>query len=911
MKQIIRGLVVLLFLFSISLCNAQSKEDGITYFRSYFKNHTYRDHELKKAKPLETCLSTIQADGSFSDLQSAETDIMDHKKYLNKYSTAQKEVGALTSDAMLRVWRIADAIQRKRISETQIRDVKPKLYQAIVRYGNIELLRGSITASRFHLSCFIIPTSAVNTYFIFFDDMEEVENGTNTDTTLAKVNKTLKDLSYQSWSQPFRNDDTDNHVVSIERFRNHVWWVGGNALAYRSLLPTAAAMSSTPMMDVLSTVAQRSLSSVAQNTIDTDFWTEGITADGAGWGHGRQSIVWGYPIDGTLAALSLLEYFEPTVWKQRLTAENKNAILGYIRGSSWYYYHGFIPTGLGRTGMNYNQTSPSIIKSDKVINKILSKWGQNFGQEELHELEQFHQEAQKKHLAMEGANKEVYNGTRWFYNNDDLIKKNDHSYLFINTASYRTDGTESGITEGDKYNFYTDLGSTIFLKDGGEQMRSVGAWNITSIPGTTVRQNVDPIVARTNWSGYTSALNFSAGATHGAENAVVGYQMEVMDAKMREEGINHDPKDPNPFLYGVRAFKSYFMFHDYMLALGSNIQNIDTTQKGDIWTTIEQTAWDNDIVWWEDIHNIKQASSETTHTFSKDGGKLIGAAQSDKFAYAVLPQWTTGDIILKAEKRKTNWKELNYHNRNRTDMQEEANVFHLYINHGKEVVDGTYAYVVYQGENSAQQAFANNPITILQNSKEIQAAKSNLSEAMGVVFHTANSRLEYDQFTITSDHPAVLLLESVDGQLYITVNDPIVSNDLDSLTLTLNGTLWSQHFDETFITLKLNTGHHAGKPVCYKVDTSGSAVQVEEDIVNSVVPLVQSNSLTFIQEGSDHMIYSKKQMRELSLFNCKGQKLFFNRKDTFETKLPSLQNGIYIVKALLEDGNYETKKIKI
>ena len=41
------------------------------------------------------------------------------------------------------------------------------------------------------------------------------------------------------WTQPLRHDETDENVVSISRFRNHVWWVGGNALAYRSLLPVA------------------------------------------------------------------------------------------------------------------------------------------------------------------------------------------------------------------------------------------------------------------------------------------------------------------------------------------------------------------------------------------------------------------------------------------------------------------------------------------------------------------------------------------------------------------------------------------------------------------------------------------------------------------------------------------------
>ena len=78
----------------------------------------------------------------------------------------------------------------------------------------------------------------------------------------------------------------DQDIVRVERFRHHVWWVGGNALAYRPLLETAVLMDSIPMVDVIAEVAKRSLSNVSQTTYNEAFWNEGFTADGAGWGHG-------------------------------------------------------------------------------------------------------------------------------------------------------------------------------------------------------------------------------------------------------------------------------------------------------------------------------------------------------------------------------------------------------------------------------------------------------------------------------------------------------------------------------------------------------------------------------------------------------------------------------------------------
>ena len=79
--------------------------------------------------------------------------------------------------------------------------------------------------------------------------MEAVEKGKSKDAELIAACDMLKVLGLQAWTQPLRDDETDKNVVSINRFRNHVWWVGGNALAYRSLLPVAVMYKSIPVSD--------------------------------------------------------------------------------------------------------------------------------------------------------------------------------------------------------------------------------------------------------------------------------------------------------------------------------------------------------------------------------------------------------------------------------------------------------------------------------------------------------------------------------------------------------------------------------------------------------------------------------------------------------------------------------------
>lgn len=136
----------------------------------------------------------------------------------------------------------------------------------------------------------------MNTYFACLEQMDEVERG-NADTLLTAACDMLKVIGLQAYTQPLRHDETDKNVISIERFRNHVWWVGGNARVVRAC--RCAMYSSVPMVDLLAEVCRNGISVTSQWSNEHSFWTEGFTADGAGWGHGKQCLVWGYPIDGT------------------------------------------------------------------------------------------------------------------------------------------------------------------------------------------------------------------------------------------------------------------------------------------------------------------------------------------------------------------------------------------------------------------------------------------------------------------------------------------------------------------------------------------------------------------------------------------------------------------------------------
>lgn len=200
------------------------KEKGLKHFRDFYAVTPYRGHELKRVMPLSDILANWQDDGHFVDLEEREQQVMAGKD--------QGAIGELLSDAFFRIWKVAEEFRTDRMGFSLDKKVFKKCQKAILHYGNLEVSRSN-RVHRFHASCFAIPTAAVNTYFCFLKQMDKVETGKNKDRELADVCDMLKVLGLQAWTQPLRHDETDKNVVQIERFRQHVWWVGGNALAYR------------------------------------------------------------------------------------------------------------------------------------------------------------------------------------------------------------------------------------------------------------------------------------------------------------------------------------------------------------------------------------------------------------------------------------------------------------------------------------------------------------------------------------------------------------------------------------------------------------------------------------------------------------------------------------------------------
>lgn len=786
MKNVKRISLSILFLMIglVTVFGQSDKEKAVLKLRKYYAQNFSTYPVRNKINKANIYLKQLNEEGQFEDLIAYENEILE-KKWLERVSFQdQQNMGLFFADAMERLWVIAHNFKKNKVE-----DVPEKFWKAVLRYGDLETRRQP--NDRFHASCFAIPKAACGVYFALMKQMDMPGDTMKLRTSSCEM---LKKLAFQSWTQPRRNDDTENNIVSVERFRHHVSWVGGNALAYRPLLETALMMDSIPMVDVVAAVAKGSLSNVSQSTYQEAFWNEGFTADGAGWGHGMQCLVWGYPIHGASSAQNLLWTLRGTPWAETLNRENADALLNFYRGSTFYYYKGFIPPCLDRYSMVYYEGKANHIPYYDMMKNTVTRWPNSFTDSEVREMKQLVEEAGRNDIRMEGYPGGHYNGTRYFYNNDDLIKRNASYYMLVNMASKRCDGLESANNFADEYNIYTNDGLTYFQRKGDEYRKVIGAMDLTALPGITAREGQEKLVPFTNWRGFNSKHNFAGGATNGGENAVAGFIFEKTDAMTRERD---NVKILNPVAFGVKAYKSYFMLGDYMIALGAGVTNLEPEQEGTIRTTMEQTAHQGKVTLYNGKKQMEPAAGVNSLV---NKGKSLWVVQEGGFAYAPLAKYTSNAFFC-TETRKNEWMKRNLSNKGKKNLPETADILRVWVDHGREVKDDTYGYVVYAGEGLPAKE---NPFTVLRNDVKVQAVQSADKKILEAVFYSADETLKWQGMNVKVSNPCVLLIENTGKEYKISVTDPTMNVQLKNMKVELG---------KTTNTIELPTGKDCGKSV--------------------------------------------------------------------------------------------------
>lgn len=675
---------------------------------------------------------------------------------------------------------------------------KERILKGIAHYCRIEADRTDLGKSRFHSSIFMFPSCALNLFFDLQEDMEkfeEYESGNKSivfDVSVDLIEDAYRQLlriAVQTFTLPKRNDHTDNHPISIERFRKHVWWVGGNAIAYRPVFYAAITLQSVELMDVMVTVLYGSLTPVSAVTYDQAFWSEGICADGFGWGHGRQSYNTGYAYDGSINALKMLELLRGTAWEKKVKIDF-SWLFNYIHGLSFTTFKGdWVPMQTRHAFKHGNVHTPGAEKCIRDLANSLNKsFYQHMTSEQRKEIEEVLQTTYIDDMKEYAKN---YGGIRYFFNNDALIMKDSELYWYVNMASARTDGVEFADEMADKRNYFMSDGSYMVMKHGKEYDKSRGTWQVSHMPGITERNlKNDELKTETNWTGYHSLHNFAAGVC-GKSSGACGFLFEK-DPGRKADGSGIVRADYTKEMLGIFAAKSYFILDRTLICLGAGITDKIPQYSHEIITTINNTLCEGDVV---RIENEYRTDME----YVLHGGILYGVRKIG-----------SNRLSVNKEKRMTHWTDLNIGNKGVVD--EKIPIFEIGISHGIAPVNASYEYYMYCGKENPLEYIEKEEPRILANSTKIQAIADHNRSRVIAICYEANVVVEKDDIFLSMNYPGAVMIQKADTGIYLTVCDGIQLEQRKEIKLT-----WRLPGEETkhVVSIPLFGRELTGKPVTY------------------------------------------------------------------------------------------------
>lgn len=644
--------------------------------------------------------------------------------------------------------------------------VPEKVRKGLIYYGEKELGREDKGPVRFHASCFAIPNCAVNVFYALLPLMLEIEAQKEQWVHFYNV---VCELMLQAWLLPVRQDETQSKPFSVERFQNHVWWQGGNALAYRPSFYTAFCFRDSRLIDILGQVIIGFSASRASHG-QPSFWTEGICADGFGWGHGAQAYNDGYPVDALREVFYVMKHLKDTSYAYIFREMDWDNIIHFISGISWSSYGKFVPPMMGR----------QCFRTPDFVRESTTEMMRGFAKDILTDAGDYLSDSQTALLkrVLEVGELEIedtcgqFHGTRYFFNNDTLISKNKDRYFYFNMASRRCKGVECAHEMADTRNFYIRDGSYVLLKQTKDFEHVKGTFNPSHFPGTTERDlKKEEIIPETNWSGYNSIHNFAGGIGRAAYG-VAGFIYEKLSNRQPDgAGVIRD--DYTKEMMGVRAYKSAFVYEDLFVFLGSGIEDNMPEYGRTIRTTVNNTVW-KDAVYVDAqgkrLGDVTKKDSIKGEKYLKNDGILYGA-------------WKDGntDLLVQPEIRRTDWAYLSF--MNAAVQEEELPVMELSIDHGTAPKAAEYQYWLCTDEHMTPKE-AEASMQVLCNTTKAQAVIFEDRMLMAVCYEPV--KITTDTYCVEVSEPCVLMVEQEENRTYhISICDARQDRTLSAITVRM------------------------------------------------------------------------------------------------------------------------------
>jgi hyaluronate lyase len=349
-----------------------------------------------------------------------------------------------------------------------------------------------------------------------------------------------------------------------------------------------------------------------------------------------------------------------------------------------------------------------------------------------------------------------------FANMDRAVHRRPGYVFGISMYSDRIGAYEGNMNGENQKGFYTGSGMT-YLYNNDLQQYSGDFWPTVDsyrLPGTTVDATKQlPVGAGT---GRTSPQSW-----------VGGSKIEGL------YGTNGMFLDQSIYGMSLKGKKSWFMFDNEVIALGSDIKSTDGRPIETIVENRKLLDNGNNALY---VDNQKM-SSKLGWTEEKEGVKwahLSGNAKGSDIGY-YFPE--TADVKFQREARTGSWKEINTTG---SDQLITRNYMKMVINHGVNPSNGSYSYVLLPNKSKEETAkYSENPdIKVLANNEKVQAVKEKKLNIIGVNFWE-NEKITIDK--LTSYQKASVMFKEIPGDMIeIAVSDPTHKQNSIEIELDYN-----------------------------------------------------------------------------------------------------------------------------
>jgi hypothetical protein len=488
---------------------------------------------------------------------------------------------------------------------------------------------------------------------------------------------------------------------------------------------------------------------------------EGIKADNSFHQHHAQLYTGGYGMSIAGDYARYLNLTRHTLFANAFTPSKRQTIDNLmLKGHQMLGYRQSIDFGsVGRNISRVNGTSNIRIG---ILNQMLALKGKTVAA----------YQSWKNHL--QGAASAVQGNTH-FWKSDIMVQHGANYYLSAKIISKRTYGTESLNGENIK-GYYLPLGATNIKTTGFEYNKIFPVWDWNRVPGTTALQNADAATLK----GYLVGVNqYGGGVSNGAEG-IIAFSGEYQS---------------------LQARKSYFFMDNVMVCLGSGIT---TPQYNNVITSVNQCYLKGipELINHRSVRPLNQEKETILNlkgVFNDGVGYYFPAKQS---------------VTVQRLSQSGTWRSINNAG---SDSLITSNVFSVWLNHGMQPVNQSYAYMVLPGKTLAgfKKWMVKPLVTIVKNDSIVQAIKSNYLQKYAVVFYRPGSVNMGNGITIISSQPAVLLIIKKHKGYSISAADPTYqkSSIVLSITKELNGLGATNTGNGTQLKISLPGGELAGKSI--------------------------------------------------------------------------------------------------